>query len=660
MLRKDSSSNQSANFENAERHLVRDEVKKEPLLPLFEAIHNALQSSFESDTKEKKIVVKIGRENPNENILFGAIKCFSIIDFGVGFNDRKTSAFFELFTDDKRESFNCKGIGRLTYFSAFKKIEIDSGYKFNGGYYRRKFSPTFKMLSERNIPESIKSSDEIQKTEVCLSEPKLIFFDKLTKSPESVKNALIDYFASTVISNQNISIEVEDIIKYKIDSTSLSSFRGQSFLLDNHCFDVYHIKNLTELKSNHAIVLSASGRKVEERPIDFLPKTKIWTEDERFYLKSIVTSKYLDEKANVTRSKFNIPEYKDLFDSITIEDIYSNALSEARRYVEQVVPNIEAHATNVINRVVKELPHLGFLSDEKSIKESIPILSKKQVVREILVKEFTARQVQSLNYVTTIEKKYKKQGIPNFDDFLKEAALKLEAGIKLNHASLVTYIKYRECVIDLFFKFLEKKGDEGYQHEKVLHDLLFPRGLVSENADIDYDKHNLWIFDDRYAAYNFISSHKYEGTISDKKRDKDDKQYDFFASYADPIGEAHNVFIVELKRTHDKLSRTNDPIDQIMGYVMRIQDGKIDRADGKRVFTTKNTQFYGVVLCDTEDEHFKEDMIRRYSLKQRADFKSYFTLLLDGQLFLEVMAYENLLEICKTRNKIFIDKLNLK
>jgi hypothetical protein len=53
-------------------------------------------------------------------------------------------------------------------------------------------------------------------------------------------------------------------------------------------------------------------------------------------------------------------------------------------------------------------------------------------------------------------------------------------------------------------------------------------------------------------------------------------------------------------------------------------------------------------------------MIRRYSLKQRADFKSYFTLLLDGQLFLEVMAYENLLEICKTRNKIFIDKLNVK
>lgn len=232
--------------------------------------------------------------------------------------------------------------------------------------------------------------------------------------------------------------------------------------------------------------------------------------------------------------------------------------------------------------------------------------------------------------------------------------------MKINHAPIVSYIKYRDFVLNLFQKLLEKRVDGKYQPEKVLHNILFPTKTDSINAKSDYLKHNLWIIDDRYAVYDFLSSDVPEGVVFGAPYDKNDKRYDICAAYSDPIGEEHNIFIVELKKTSLPLSENNDPIAQIKNYVQRMINGKMVKYNGTRINVTSSTQFFGLVLCDVHSDYFNDFMVNGHSLKKRPDSKSYHAVMLNDRLFLEVTNYENLLDIAHARNRIFIEKLNHK
>ena len=115
--------------------------------------------------------------------------------------------------------------------------------------------------------------------------------------------------------------------------------------------------------------------------------------------------------------------------------------------------------------------------------------------------------------------------------------------------------------------------------------------------------------------------------------------------------------MVELKQTHKELSAQNDPIGQLIDYTLRIKDGKLNKEDGGRINITSTTTYHGIILCDIHCEYFKKYMIDRYSLTQRSDGKSYYTIQCHDILFIEITNYENLLSIAQVRNKAFIEKL---
>ena len=52
-----------ADYENAEEQIMRPEVLKQPLLPLYEAIHNAIHASQEKEINDIKIDIEIHRDN---------------------------------------------------------------------------------------------------------------------------------------------------------------------------------------------------------------------------------------------------------------------------------------------------------------------------------------------------------------------------------------------------------------------------------------------------------------------------------------------------------------------------------------------------------------------------------------------------------------------
>jgi hypothetical protein len=133
---------------------MRKYVISQPLLPLYEAIHNAIHASQENDINDIKINIEILRSGRALSQEFGNINEIIITDHGIGFNDEKCLSFFQLFTQDKKAKFNSKGIGRLAFFSSFYNVEIHSIYNENGKQRERKFNLTIDSIGTDDIPKS--------------------------------------------------------------------------------------------------------------------------------------------------------------------------------------------------------------------------------------------------------------------------------------------------------------------------------------------------------------------------------------------------------------------------------------------------------------------------------------------------------------------------
>jgi hypothetical protein len=109
--------------------------KSEALLPLFEAVVNAIQAIEETgDIKHGLITVRIIRDMRQGTLAFNDedsslanIIGFEIEDNGVGFNDLNFESFQTAESTYKQE-MGGKGVGRFLWLKAFDRVEIMSAY----------------------------------------------------------------------------------------------------------------------------------------------------------------------------------------------------------------------------------------------------------------------------------------------------------------------------------------------------------------------------------------------------------------------------------------------------------------------------------------------------------------------------------------------------
>ena len=109
----------------------------EPLLPLYEAIVNSIQSIEESGNKNGRIDIEIQRESQMQ--LFGEswetdIENIIIRDNGIGFNQQNFESF-DTYASDFKLGKGCKGVGRIMWLKAFSHVEINSSYESEGKFY---------------------------------------------------------------------------------------------------------------------------------------------------------------------------------------------------------------------------------------------------------------------------------------------------------------------------------------------------------------------------------------------------------------------------------------------------------------------------------------------------------------------------------------------
>lgn len=115
--------------------------KSHGLMPLFEAIVNSIHSIEELglNSEEGRIVIEIVRQpqgqlnlqdekkTPGREALEN-ITGFKITDNGIGFDDANLQSFQTLDSDHKTDK-GCRGVGRLLWLKAFKKVSVTSTYQ---------------------------------------------------------------------------------------------------------------------------------------------------------------------------------------------------------------------------------------------------------------------------------------------------------------------------------------------------------------------------------------------------------------------------------------------------------------------------------------------------------------------------------------------------
>ena len=212
----------------------------EPLLPLYEAIVNSIQSISQSQISNGYVHVKIERENTPS--LFDYtwetdIENIVITDNGIGFTDDNFKSF-NTYASDFKKMLGCKGVGRMIWLKAFSSVEIHSTYRENDQYFNR----TFTFDSENAVGNETKITLEDRTNNLTVIKLKGLRSKNRANTPKKLKTIARDilnhcfiYFVlgkapEITVSDDNDTISINsmfgEIRKNDISTVQFSIFWG--------------------------------------------------------------------------------------------------------------------------------------------------------------------------------------------------------------------------------------------------------------------------------------------------------------------------------------------------------------------------------------------------------------------------------------------------
>jgi hypothetical protein len=100
-----------------------------------------------------------------------------------------------------------------------------------------------------------------------------------------------------------------------------------------------------------------------------------------------------------------------------------------------------------------------------------------------------------------------------------------------------------------------------------------------------------------------------------------------------------------------------DPIEQALGYLERVRDGKVKTESGRQIPNSENLPGFCYVICDITDSIKKRCAL--FNLRVTSDKLGYFGYNDNYKAYIEVISFDRLLNMARERNKAFFDKLGL-
>jgi len=225
-------------------------------------------------------------------------------------------------------------------------------------------------------------------------------------------------------------------------------------------------------------------------------------------------------------------------------------------------------------------------------------------------------------------------------------------------SELAHYVAFRKNVLDIFKKSLEFKSEGTYFSEDTVHSIIFPTKKDSDS--IQYDNHNLWIIDEKLNFTEYISSDKPHNT--ENKDRADILIFNRKVAFRAENEPSNPITIFEFKKPQRddfvNPGSSEDPVEQIIRYVISIKEGKCKTPEGRDIHIGSNTPFFGYIVCDLTPK-VKKWLLEVQNFKEMPDGLGWYGWKDNINLYLEVLSWEKLLKDAEMRNKIFFKKLGI-
>jgi hypothetical protein len=612
-------------------NFVRQEVrvpKTKPLLPVFEAVSNALDAI--ADRKGAGTVrVTVRRHRGLLDSGRGSPQSFIIEDDGIGFNAENIAAFDELYSVRKIHQGG-KGRGRFTFLKVFQQAEIHSTFKAEDGAPKRRdftFDTTYFGCKE----PPTQSHDPVG-TKITLSGMRQEYADNVPREAVTLAKEFISHFLPMLLSDRAIEIILED----EEDIIYLARLVRTDLLIDSHqeqfqiglrAFSVRCVKLRPKLINlRHRLILAAAAREVSgynlDKAIPVLATGPLALEGELdgFFFVAIVEGAFLDEAVDPMRITFTDEDNVSIHDDETTEeeellvsssnlliDLFGEpqSIGQIRREAinivrQQLDPYIKAaieHRTEAIEKYIRrdgmgyhflkgEIPELAKnlkSTDDRTIESSLHAAA-------YIERRKRSSQAQELLSVSPKEK--------TEDAYFKKWTEIVERLGDVAKSDLANYVAHRRVIIDLVEDKLRTTPEGGYSREEVLHSIIFPRG--KQTGEVGQEQQNLWLIDERLAfhehLYSDLTIRRITGGDVDSAERPDLAIYESgFASFYDGARPPAQLVLVELKQPGRTDASRDDPVSKTLDYVDRLKSGRA-KTEGNAVIDVERNALTTVYL----------------------------------------------------------------
>jgi len=649
------------------------------LWPLFEAVVNSIQSLEDINESDAPKIIEIFAQRLetnavdfDDNFEVMPFESFTITDTGAGFTSENYKSFKTADSTLKWKK-GCKGIGRFLWLKAFNKVGVESTFDDNGTWRKRVFSFDIDGGILPEDEDNLHDTDETSpKTKIILSGFKKNFRDKCNNSLDSLGKKIVEHCLTYFISSSCPEIVVTDNIGGKLclntyfTNNIKDSIHQDSFNLDDRQFTLYHVK-MPEGSVANELHLCADNREVKAFQLkEYLPnlQNKIGREnDTGFFYAGFLTSTYLDEVVNSSRTDFEFEQkdgQMDINKSLPVKELINASLEYIELYLQDYLGDIETKKQKRVKDYVnKQQPKYRYLlSQRPSTFDAIPPRINDKDLEIALYRELLKWDMEIKQTGEELQKDMSKNLISpdevnaRYNEYCKQVN-------GLSKTSLADYIVRRKLILDLLENSLELNADGKYASEDSIHSIICPMRYTSD--ELSFEEMNLWIIDERLAYHNFLASDKTMKAIpvidSESTKEMDIAIFDEAISFSDRSSSFNSITIIEFKRPNRDDLKTDDknPIYQVLRYVEDIKSGKKKQANGRPFGNVSNTAFYCYIIADLTSS--MKEIAKFSSLRITPDGEGYFGYNTETGAYIEVISFDKLLRDAKERNKVLFDKL---
>ena len=646
------------------------------LLPLYEAISNSIHSihTLHKDNRQVRGRIEIMihrdksqgvlRHKDEQKIDLHPIEGFTIIDNGIGFDTANFDSFKTAFSQLKRH-LGAKGRGRFMWLKVFARAHVDSIFSHDGEQAHRKFTFTLKDgCTGGKTPTSAKGSH--RKTVVRLERMLSPFKDHCPKHTEAIAGHIVRRFVqylalptspTMLLTDDDTSFQI--VLNDWFDNLKLKN-EHTHFRVNDNDFELNHLLLKKQGDLKHELHFCAHKQAVATEALDArLPdlRSPLSEAGTAVIYHGYISSSTLDESVNPERTDFDKIADSTLPHSGAIpwNAIVDHSVAEAAKFLDPYTQTIRAEKDRRVTEYVQtQAPWYRHVVTQKpEVVAAIPPGASSNDIDIALYQGSKAIEFELRRQASELLQAGEAADDP--DDYRKKLDQFLEQFGDVGRDQLAKYVAHRKAILSFLFDRLRLRADGKHHFEKDIHQVIFPMRATSD--DVEPDRMNLWIIDERLAFHYYLASDKPLKSIDpitiDSGKELDLLIFDrpfFFGEGDVDIGAA---VIIEFKRP---MTDDRDPIRQVFGYVRTIRTGTVTK-DGRTLKVKPGTPFYAYILCDltARMREYAEDA----GLKVTPDDEGFIGFNTTHEVYLEVISYQKAISDARKRNAILFHKLGL-